>query len=173
MEKQYPTTKLLERSTKGLWDSTKKNNSKTIQIDRKNMSKKHLIAVYGTLKKGFGNHRLLVNSKFIGSYVTESKHVMINHGIPEASPKWDIGKQLSVELYEVNDKVLEDLDSLEGSPDWYYRYPVKLIGYDGIVEMYVSRVFESDRMPLSKLKTYKWHSEFTQDNRYETYKEMI
>lgn len=137
------------------------------------MSKKHLIAVYGTLKKGFGNHRLLENSKFIGSYVTESNHVMIHHGIPEASPEWEIGSQLSVELYEVDDSTLLELDALESAPDWYYRYPVKLIGYNGTVEMYVSRVFDSPNMTMSKLNRYKFHAEFTHENRYDTYRSDI
>ena len=54
-----------------------------------------IVAVYGTLKKGYGNHRLLESSTFIGSG--------------------------DVEVYDCNAFEMYDLDLLEGHPRFYKR----------------------------------------------------
>lgn len=86
------------------------------------------IAVYGTLKKGFGNHRLLDprGFSFVGSFVSVNKFHMTSAGgfpiVYKDQPLHHIG----VEVYKVTDPAyLSQVDRLEGHPNWYKREPVK------------------------------------------------
>jgi gamma-glutamylaminecyclotransferase len=91
------------------------------------MSEKQIVFVYGTLKRGFGNHHLLNGSKFIGQALTKEKYALYVSGIPfviESEPV----SQISGEVYEVDQKTLARLDRLEGHPDWYCRKMVYVSG---------------------------------------------
>lgn len=128
------------------------------------MEQKSLIAVYGTLKKGFENHFIIKNSKFLGSYVTKTRHVMLDLGVPHCSVRWDIGMQIKVELYEVNEKTLERLDALEGHPHNYYRDWVELEGHESKkIQMYYSRVPE--RFSIEQLAEFDFISDYGSDEK--------
>ena len=90
----------------------------------------HLIFVYGTLKQGFGNHRLLAGSKFLGTGSTNKKFAMYSIGFPFVCKDEPIS-QIHGELYQVDDEILQNLDNLEGHPDWYRREKVKIYLDDG------------------------------------------
>ena len=78
------------------------------------------VAVYGSLKKGFGNHRLIKDSMFIDVGFTEPKFTMYSLGGFPALHKGS--DSILVEVYLVNaNTTLPYLDSLEGHPDWYKR----------------------------------------------------
>jgi gamma-glutamylcyclotransferase (GGCT)/AIG2-like uncharacterized protein YtfP len=79
------------------------------------------VAVYGTLKKGFNNHRLLAHSKFIGDGLTSVAYPMIQSGIPFLIDEAGKGKRVSVQVYRVTAAELKALDRLEGHPNWYVR----------------------------------------------------
>jgi gamma-glutamylaminecyclotransferase len=79
------------------------------------------VAVYGTLKKGHGNHRLLAKSKFVGAGTTSMAYPMIQSGIPYVIDEAGKGNRITVEVYRVTADELRALDSLEGHPDWYVR----------------------------------------------------
>lgn len=70
-----------------------------------------LVAVYGTLRKGEGNHRLLTNAKYLG---TEQISGSLYHygGFPYAI----LNNQhfFTSEIYEINSDQLAALDMLEG-----------------------------------------------------------
>ena len=77
------------------------------------------VAVYGTLRQGFYNHRLLENSKFLGKTKTEPRFTMYGHGIP-----WIVdggSTQIVVEVYEIDTETFKSLDFLEGFPVYYNR----------------------------------------------------
>jgi|TARA_B110000908_G_scaffold36340_1_gene43566 gamma-glutamylcyclotransferase (GGCT)/AIG2-like uncharacterized protein YtfP len=81
-----------------------------------------IVAVYGTLKKGYGNHRLLESSTFIGSGETVNKYRLCISGLPfliagESSE----GHNIDVEVYDCNAFEMYDLDLLEGHPRFYKR----------------------------------------------------
>lgn len=82
-----------------------------------------VLAVYGTLKMGYGNHRLLEGADFLGEAETVEKLRMTCNGIPYLyDGKSEEGHQVEVELYEVkgvNAKI--DIDHLEGHPSHYRR----------------------------------------------------
>lgn len=89
------------------------------------------VAVYGTLRKGQGNHILMdaPSTKFIGKGQTIEPAVMISTGgfpiLDFASAQHEENVHLStsvtVEVYEVDDETLVRLDRLEGYPSWYNR----------------------------------------------------
>lgn len=80
------------------------------------------VFVYGTLKRGYGNNRLLREGK--STFLCEATSATPNYsmtvrGVPFLS---EGGTQhVKGELWEVDDKTLERLDRLEGHPDMYCR----------------------------------------------------
>lgn len=81
------------------------------------------VAVYGTLKRGKGNSRLLSDSTFLGTAGTDPNFSMISFGgFPGVL---DGNQSIHVEIFEVKDlDVLRRLDSLEGHPDFFEREEV-------------------------------------------------
>lgn len=72
------------------------------------------VAVYGSLRYGLHNHRLLSEAKYIGTTTTVDDVTMYSLG---AFPSLSLtvgGNKAVVEVYEVDKQTLEDLDSLEG-----------------------------------------------------------
>jgi len=93
-----------------------------------------LVAVYGTLKRGYGNHMLLADSVFIGDGYTEDKYPLVvrGSGLPFLVDMKGTGKRVKVEVYLVDEPTLNRLDMLEGHPEWYKREkkPVLVTGLD-------------------------------------------
>lgn len=86
------------------------------------------IFVYGTLKRGYGNNRLLKNSKYLGSYRVEGLQLWAHPqnkgwGIPHAIPG---PGRITGELYEIDYETLMRLDRLEGHPYFYKRQLIKV-----------------------------------------------
>lgn len=94
------------------------------------------VAVYGTLKRGKGNHPLLSKAMFVGTAKTKNKYPLVirNWGLPFLINKPNVGHNVEVEIYLVDQQTLDRLDILEGHPDWYQRKRRKFIlldnGYD-------------------------------------------
>lgn len=84
-----------------------------------------LVAVYGTLRKGFYNNSLLDNATFKDSgFLKESATMFSNGGFPILSFKegLETPSPIRVEVFEVIDqRTMDRLDSLEGYPNWYNR----------------------------------------------------
>lgn len=84
------------------------------------------IGVYGSLRRGMGNHSLLerYNATFICEMLVNGIIIYSkpNAGFPYAC-KYKNGVAI-IEVYEVSHQCLAALDSLEGHPDWYTRTPV-------------------------------------------------
>jgi gamma-glutamylcyclotransferase (GGCT)/AIG2-like uncharacterized protein YtfP len=91
----------------------------------------HLIFVYGTLRKGQGNHRYFLNrSKFLGMAKTKKRYVLYGHGIPILSRTGAVS-QVTGEVYSIDTATLERLDELEGHPDMYKREQAEVVLQDG------------------------------------------
>ncbi|TWO33374.1 gamma-glutamylcyclotransferase [Seonamhaeicola sediminis] len=75
---------------------------------------KHYYFVYGTLKKGYCNHKLLRDSKKVRDYTTKPEYSMINlHSFPGVVKNGNTA--IHGEIYEVIDEMIEkSLDKLEG-----------------------------------------------------------
>lgn len=84
------------------------------------------IFVYGTLKRGHGNHSLLEYSRMIGK--DEAPGVVYGGYVPRmrALAEGDRGSWVKGEVYAVSGAVLKRLDRLEGHPFAYRRETVRL-----------------------------------------------
>lgn len=91
-----------------------------------------IVFVYGSLKKGFGNHRLLESSTYLGEAITTPEYTMLNLGMfPGVVYAGDT--PIKGELYVVDSSVLDRLDQLEGHPSFYQRTPIEVTMADGTV----------------------------------------
>lgn len=71
----------------------------------------HLVAVYGSLRKGFYNHGLIAGSEYLGDDRL-SNLTLYNLG-PYPGVKVQNSQGVLVEVYSVTDKTLAELDKLE------------------------------------------------------------
>ena len=86
-----------------------------------------LVFVYGTLKRGHGNHRLLEASRFVGEAVSASAcYAMHDCSFPILVDE-PLGGRVMGELYAVDRRTLRSLDMLEGHPQMYCRRRRKFV----------------------------------------------
>lgn len=92
---------------------------------------KIIIAAYGTLRKGYWNSRLVNNNNnYLGKGITVEKYQMRANGIPFVNKTPDTN--ITVDLWEITDEMLEDVDRLEGynpnnhEESWYKREKIKV-----------------------------------------------
>lgn len=90
---------------------------------------KHEVFVYGTLKRGFGNHGYLQSARFIATGRTKNKYALYVAGIPFVVKDNPVSNIFG-EIYEVDDATLAEIDSLEGHPHFYERQLVPIIADD-------------------------------------------
>lgn len=90
-----------------------------------------LVFVYGTLKRPYGNSRLLeYSSRLVGDAVTVGKYYLANCGIPYLvcdyllkGDKVDMGKPVLGQVWEVYDEqTMSTLDALEGVRYNHYQH---------------------------------------------------
>lgn len=80
----------------------------------------NLVAVYGTLRKGFHNNYLLESATLVGKGFSVQGATMYSAGgFPILDLKGD--KSVVVEVYDVPPQAMRWLDQLEGYPEWYDR----------------------------------------------------
>jgi gamma-glutamylcyclotransferase (GGCT)/AIG2-like uncharacterized protein YtfP len=81
------------------------------------------VFVYGSLKNGQGNHRLLAKAKFLGRSYIEGNYRMVSlGGFPGVIRHESIPMNRIVgEVYQVDEDTLQSLDVLEGHPRFYKR----------------------------------------------------
>ncbi|MEY2982130.1 MAG: hypothetical protein RL562_2357 [Planctomycetota bacterium] len=89
---------------------------------------RHEVFVYGTLRRGEGNHALLAGAEFLGFSRTEAQFTLYDLGAyPGVVPGGlDV---VYGERYRVDDATLDALDRLEEHPDYYRRETIVL--HDG------------------------------------------
>jgi gamma-glutamylaminecyclotransferase len=110
------------------------------------------IFVYGTLKRGYGNNRLLQKDTvtFIDEVITKDLFFMNSVGFPYLFPKnifnFNMGlvfRRARGELYFTEDeRVIANLDALEGEGHHYHR---KTIAIDGHEDKEVFAYFQLDK----------------------------
>ncbi len=87
------------------------------------MSSPDLCFVYGTLRRGFGNHRIMqrAGGRFFGDAVTRTPFPLVVDGLPYLLERPGEGFPVEGELYRIPEYGWEDLDRLEGHPHFYRR----------------------------------------------------
>jgi gamma-glutamylcyclotransferase (GGCT)/AIG2-like uncharacterized protein YtfP len=99
------------------------------------------VFVYGTLKRGGSNHRLLSGQRFVGVARTRPEFRLYElDGYPGMVRGPGPGRSIEGELWEVDPPCLERLDDLEGlGTGLYAREPILLLPpHDGTpVQTYV------------------------------------
>uniref|UniRef100_A0A3B5MT68 Gamma-glutamylaminecyclotransferase n=2 Tax=Xiphophorus couchianus TaxID=32473 RepID=A0A3B5MT68_9TELE len=94
----------------------------------------HRVFVYGSLKRGQPNYPYMTDScygkaEFLGTAVTVQKYPLViatNYNIPSLLNLPGQGKRVNGEIYQVDGKMLEFLDSFENIPTMYQRTVVEL-----------------------------------------------
>ena len=99
-----------------------------VWYSKDNVIQENLVAVYGTLKKGYSNYqRYLRSSNYIGSGVTAKKYPLIINGLPYLMEEEGKGYNVKVDVFSVTDNTLRDLDRLEGHPTFYQRKETEIV----------------------------------------------
>ena len=82
-----------------------------------------LVFVYGTLKRGHGNNRILEwgNSDYKGKYVTDVPYPLFVDGLPYLLDREGAGKHVLGEVWNCDESTMKALDRLEGHPTFYKR----------------------------------------------------
>uniref|UniRef100_A0A1L8E549 Gamma-glutamylcyclotransferase family protein n=1 Tax=Nyssomyia neivai TaxID=330878 RepID=A0A1L8E549_9DIPT len=125
--------------------------------------------VYGTLKKGEPNHKLLTTpengvGKFVSRGETTIKFPLVigtRYNIPFLLNKPGIGHFIRGEVYEVDERMVEHLDQLEGYPDFYDReiQEIKILDVEGEKTLpcwvYLLRKFPEHLLNLDMLTEYR------------------
>ena len=102
-----------------------------------------LVFVYGTLKRGGENHRVLAGQRFVGEARTAPAYRLYQlEGYPGMVGAATGGRSIEGELWEVDLPALGRLDELEGTAAGLYaREPIRLLApHAGLaVETYLYR----------------------------------
>jgi gamma-glutamylcyclotransferase (GGCT)/AIG2-like uncharacterized protein YtfP len=116
------------------------------------MERNNLIAVYGTLRKGCGNHsHFLRNADFKGEFSTEPVYSLYSlGGFPGL--KANGNTSVKMEVYAVNDDEADTVDSLEGysknrTPHFYDKEEIETPWGTASVYTYVRDVNEDSFIP--------------------------
>ena len=98
-----------------------------VWYSKDNVIEDNLVAVYGTLKKGYSNYySYLTSSKHIGKGETNEKYPLVISGLPYLIEEKGNGHNVEVDVFKVSGTVLAQLDRLEGHPKWYKRKQVEM-----------------------------------------------
>ena len=111
--------------------------------------KKHLVACYGSLRRGMGNHHYyLSESEYKGTFTTEPEYTL--HSLSYyPGLKLNGNHSIVMEVYEVNEDTLKNLNRLEGY-------------YPGEKSTFYDRI-EIDT-PWGKAFTYIYVNELSKDS---------
>ncbi len=96
-----------------------------------------VIAVYGSLRKGMGNHGLISHSELLETRVVNLPFKMISLGGFPGLVRDIQENEITIELYEVDQPTYQRVEHLEGYPSLYDKYPFELPEYESPVEIYI------------------------------------
>lgn len=108
------------------------------------------MAVYGSLKQGFGNHDLLENAHWLGATWLDGLALYDLGAFPGA--RYAPDSRILAEVYDVDASTLETLDWLEGCDmemperSLYHRFPHDSEHGSVWVYIFQSELEESDRV---------------------------
>jgi gamma-glutamylcyclotransferase (GGCT)/AIG2-like uncharacterized protein YtfP len=136
-----------------------------ISIEKRGYFKKiepfnEFLFVYGSLKKGFDNHKLLDKyAKRVGKASTVGKFAMYedSFGNYPYLVKEPITKVMG-ELYEIKRKeLLDKIDDFEGAPEYYQRKKIKVKTHKGVNLAFVY-IRENEEIPQEQEPLKIWEN---------------
>jgi gamma-glutamylcyclotransferase (GGCT)/AIG2-like uncharacterized protein YtfP len=136
-----------------------------ISIEKRGYFKKiepfnEFLFVYGSLKKGFDNHKLLQKyAKRVGKASTVGKFAMYedSFGNYPYLVKEPITKVIG-ELYEIKRKeLLDKIDEFEGAPEYYQRKKIKVKTHKGVNLAFVY-IREDEEIPKEQEPLKIWEN---------------
>lgn len=91
------------------------------------------VFVYGSLKASRHNHHTLQGSIYLGKATTVDKWAMVGTDMPfpYCIEEYDGGQNVAGEVYEVDTRVMNKLDRLEGYPNFYDKKTIKVKDING------------------------------------------
>lgn len=91
---------------------------------------KHLIFVYGTLKRGWGNNAIIHDQEFVSEAHTVYRNYQMYTlgGFPGVVKGHNF---INGELFSVDDTAFARCDQLEGHPNFYKREEIDVMGKNG------------------------------------------
>jgi gamma-glutamylaminecyclotransferase len=99
-----------------------------------------LLFVYGTLMRGGCNHGALAGQRFLRGAMTRSKYLLLDLGAyPGLVLAQNDGRAIHGELYEVERRLIADLDRIEGAPELYRLELVEIKDEDDRIYAYIYR----------------------------------
>ncbi len=115
---------------------------------------RYKLFVYGTLKRGFCNHRYLEGCQFVAPVSTKKRYPLV------APKKWypylidapGEGEQIEGELYETDYKTLRRIDRLEEYPRYYGRKYIEVVDKEGKCYKALCYVLPKNRIPYQKMR---------------------
>jgi gamma-glutamylaminecyclotransferase len=85
------------------------------------------VFVYGSLRKGFGNHILLKDCEYVGdAWALQYAMQHLTHFPSAFVDYFTQGARIFGEVYEITNEILQRLDHLEGHPDFYKRQEIQI-----------------------------------------------
>ncbi|KAJ8934602.1 hypothetical protein NQ318_002946 [Aromia moschata] len=113
----------------GFVNKTPSTTTENRLVEKMGTQNLHKVFVYGTLKKGEPNHQWFSKDqtgyhKYLYNAKTTEKYPLIigtKYNIPFLLNSPGNGTHVEGEVYEVDDKVLANLDVLEDHPNYYVR----------------------------------------------------
>jgi gamma-glutamylaminecyclotransferase len=128
------------------------------------------IFVYGTLKKGFGNHPILqeIKAEFITEVETAERYPLVVNGLPYLLNMPGNGKRVKGELYNRTnpEHAMTRLDSLEGHPHFYRRQVIDVKDQAGnTVQAWAYFLYAPERVKRVLNEGQPWHSEYVDPKR--------
>lgn len=119
------------------------------------------VLVYGTLKKGLGNHVLLKDAKFLGTTTVRGRMYSLG-AFPGV--RFDQDGSIKCEAYEVDEPTVKRLDRLEGyrgpgnDDNFYNRVPItfQLNGNNEQGEVYEINDPNLDSKGRSVIESGEW-----------------
>jgi gamma-glutamylcyclotransferase (GGCT)/AIG2-like uncharacterized protein YtfP len=92
-----------------------------------------VLFIYGSLKRGHSNHRLIAGQTYLGEAVTEPRYRVIDLGQYGGMIRDDAaGLAVKGELWAVTACALAELDDFEQQEGLYFRSPVAVAGRAGV-----------------------------------------
>lgn len=144
-------------------NNIKKRAEEIVRVEINQQNPSALVCVYGTLRRGNGNYRSLLEGKgeYLGTFRSDPAYTMYGRraGFPVVVDKGDTS--IEYEVFKVTDRnVLENLHSLEGCSgipgnerNWYDISPITTPVGEGW--MYV--MHESNRSADSIIESGNWN----------------